>query len=65
MSTIYLCEASRLKKYSAAVKGSQAVVTIEISVSDHGSLGFLLEELSKIEKAQKACGLTPPKPTKP
>ncbi|WEO73804.1 hypothetical protein [Agrobacterium vitis] len=52
MSMIYLSEASRLKKYSAAVTGSQAVVKIEVAVSDHGSLGFLLDELSKIEKDQ-------------
>lgn len=45
---------TRLKKYTAQVSGSQSVVKIEISVKEPGSLGFLLEDLGRIEAEQIA-----------
>ena len=54
MSIIYINEKhDRLKDYSAVVKGAKGVVTIRIECNEPGSLGFLLEELGNIERAQK------------
>lgn len=53
MSTIWIDRHSRLKSYSAAVKGSKSVVSIQIECDEPGSLGFLLEELGRIDREQR------------
>lgn len=52
MTCLYLNDHMRLKSYSAAVKGARSVVRIDIEVSEPGALGWLLEDLGKIERAQ-------------
>lgn len=46
-------EHGRLKSYSAAVKGQKSVVKIEVEIADPSTLGFLLEELGRVEADQK------------
>ena len=56
MSSIWIdLRHMRLKDFSATVKRAKSIVKIEIEVSDHGSLGFLLEELRAVERAQVAA----------
>lgn len=54
MSTIWIDQYSRLKAYSAVVKGPKSIVKIEIECAEPGSLGYLLEGLRDIERDQNA-----------
>lgn len=48
MTAIFLNDDhSRLKSYTATVKGPMAVVTIVLEVNDPTRLGFLLEDLGR------------------
>ncbi|MBB4122942.1 hypothetical protein [Martelella radicis] len=53
MAMIYLGEHARLKKYGATTTGRKSVVRIEVEVGEPGALGFMLDELGRIEADQK------------
>lgn len=54
MPTIWWSEDhGRLKSYSATVRGQKSVVKIEVEIADPSTLGFLLEELGRVEADQK------------
>lgn len=55
MTTIYLCSDAYVSSYSAAVKGTEAVVTVKIKITDSYALGYLLRDLerSKQEGAEE------------
>ncbi len=60
MSGIYWTdEHGRLKSYSAAVKGTKAVLKIELEVFDHFELGSLLSNLERLELEQSTIKKTP------
>jgi hypothetical protein len=62
MTSIWLNQAhSRIRSYSASVKGAKATVKIEVEVSDPGSLGFLLEDLGRAQ-AELRRGRPTPEP---
>lgn len=52
MADIWIDKHSRLKSYSASVKGAKSVVRIEIECDEPGSLGYLLKELGDIQREQ-------------
>lgn len=52
---------ARLKSYGAIAKGTRATVKIEIEVTDPGLLGFLLEDLARIESDQKRAAASTPR----
>lgn len=52
---------ARIKKYGAVTTGKKTVVKVEIEVSDHHSLGYLLGSIEREEAAQSAS----PTATKP
>lgn len=54
MTYLYLNDHMRLKSYSASTKGAKSLVRIDIEVNDPGRLGFLLEDLGRIEQEQAA-----------
>lgn len=55
MAVLYLEEEhTRLKSYSATTKGGISTVRIDVEVTDHTRLGFLLSDLGQIDKDQKA-----------
>lgn len=54
MTYLYLNDHMRLKSYSASTKGAKSLVRIDIEVNDPGRLGFLLEDLGRIEQEQTA-----------
>lgn len=54
MTYLYLNDHMRLKSYSASTKGAKSLVRIDIEVNDPGRLGFLLEDLGRIEREQAA-----------
>jgi len=53
MAMIYIGEYARLKKYGATTTGRKSVVRIEVEVSEPGALGFMLDELGRVEADQK------------
>lgn len=53
MADIWIDQHSRLKSYSAAVKGAKSVVRIEIECDEPGSLGYLLKGLGDIQREQE------------
>ena len=62
MPTIWWNEdRARLKSYGAVAKGVKATVKIEIEITDPGVLGFLLEDLARIESDQKRAAAPAPR----
>lgn len=55
-------EHTRLKSYSATVRGTASVIKIEIEIecSDHDEFGWRLRALAEIEAEQKARKAAPP-----
>lgn len=47
-------EHTRLKSYSATVKGRVSVIKVEVECSDLDQFGWFLRSLEQIEAAQKA-----------
>ena len=55
MSTLWLNEDyMKIRTYSASVRGPKAVVKVEIEVNDPAHLGFLLEDIAKVQKEMAA-----------
>lgn len=52
MPYIWIDDHSRLKSYSASVKGPKSIVKIEIECSEPASLGYLLEHLGETKRDQ-------------
>ncbi len=59
-----LDEHTRLKSYSATVRGTASVIKIEIECSDHDEFGWRLRALAEIEAEQKARRAAKSKPRK-
>ncbi len=50
MKTIWLGDAAHVSAYSATVKGTDAVVTVRIKVTDSYGLGHLLRDLEQLKQ---------------
>ncbi|ETD85808.1 hypothetical protein ACTTAF_06545 [Rhodobacter capsulatus] len=59
-----LDEGTRLKSYSATVRGTASVIKIEIECSDHDEFSWRLRALAEIEAEQKAQKAAKAKPRK-
>lgn len=49
----------RLKAYSATTKDAKSIVRIELEISSHEELGWLLRQLEGIKQSQKSVGTKP------
>jgi hypothetical protein len=65
MNSIFLADSCRLKSYSASTKGGNSIVKIEIEITDHYEFGWMLQDLEKIDAAQKAAKIAKMKPPVP
>lgn len=54
MTVIYLPEGCKLRKYSATTTNKNSVVRIDVEVSNGSALGWLLDELERTDREQKA-----------
>lgn len=46
-------DTGKLKSYSASTKGKVSAVRIELEITNHSRLGWLLDELERIQVSQK------------